>query len=469
MKKMKFALLLTALLTSLALSESDLPKPGTSLTVYNDNFAVVKQERIINFNHGTNTLKFTDVPTQIDPTTVKFKALSAPGKINILEQNYEYDLVGKETLLKRYIGKEVIISIKGSGSDPTRKVEGTLAAYLGGSLIIQQGDQMEIISDSAIEYITLAQSPEDLVTKPTLVWLVDSSVQGSQLAQVTYTTEGMKWNADYTAILGPNDTTIDLSGWVTITNNSGGSYENAMIKLMAGDVRRITEPERPERMYKTMEMARDVAAGAPFQEKAFAEYHLYTLNRRTTINNNQIKQIELISPVSDIPAVKKFIFDRSQNANKVLVKLEFENREEYGLGIPLPKGKVRVFKQDQADNTLEFIGEDRIDHTAKKEELSLYIGNAFDIVPEYKQLESEVGPRRGDYRWRKEKHQVELRNRKDEPVTVYVQHDFPGWPNWEIVESTHQYEKIDSDTVRFEVNIKADSTETLVYSTVQSW
>ena len=462
------AILLATVITTGLLAEKTPPSPGVGLTIYNDNFGVIRERRQMDFTEGLNTVKFTDVASAIDPTSMKFSCLSSPGAISILEQNYEYDLVDKFALLKRYIDKEVSIKIKGSGSDPTKTTTGILSAYIGSDIILKNGEELNIIADSSVEAIWLSKAPDDLVTKPTLVWFAKSNAAGSQLVEVTYTTEQISWKADYSAILSPNDDKIDLSGWVTIDNKSGASYKDASIKLMAGDVRRLNEPGFDRKYRGEMMMAVDASAPS-FEEKAFAEYHLYTLTRPSTINNNQIKQIELITPASDVPATKLFIFNRQMNPKKIQVKIEFENLKENGLGIALPKGKIRVFKRDSADDTLEFIGEDSIDHTPNKEKLSLYIGDAFDIVPEYKMLSSEVGPRSGEYRWRKEQHQVEIRNRKNEAITVFVDEKFTPWMNWTIDESTHTYEKKDAFTARFKVEIKADSTEKLIYSTTQSW
>ena len=276
------------------------------------------------------------------------------------------------------------------------------------------------------------------------------------------TTGQVNWHADYSALLNADETKIDFSGWVTIDNKSGATYKDAAIKLIAGDVRRVTEP-RPI-MREKMVALRTGVAEAGFEEKAFAEYHLYTLGRKSTINNNQVKQIEFIIPAPGVPTKKLYIFDRSKVRDKIQIKLEFENTKKNHLGIALPKGKVRVFKKDPADDNLEFIGEDRIDHTARKEKLSLYIGNAFDIVPEHTVVDSKRGRRM----WR-ETHKIELRNRKDEAVTIFVDEKFGAWVNWIINKSTHKHEKRDSRTARFEVKIPADSTATIEYTATQTW
>ncbi|MHC4395182.1 MAG: DUF4139 domain-containing protein [Planctomycetota bacterium] len=443
-------------------AQAKLPEQGVGLTVYNDNFAVIREARQMSFEKGANTVKFTDVASAIDPTSVNFKCLSSPGAVSILEQNYEYDLVNAASLLKRYIDKEVTVLLKGSGADTGKELAGTLLASLGNDLILKsQTNDIEIISRNSVEEISLKELPDDLVTRPTLVWLANAEEKADHLCQITYTTGQVNWHADYSALLNADETKIDFSGWVTIDNKSGATYKDAAIKLIAGDVRRVTEP-RPIMREKMVTYAGRAEAG--FEEKAFAEYHLYTLGRKSTINNNQVKQIEFIIPAPGVPTKKLYIFDRSKVRDKIQIKLEFENTKKNHLGIALPKGKVRVFKKDPADDNLEFIGEDRIDHTARKEKLSLYIGNAFDIVPEHTVVDSKRGRRM----WR-ETHKIELRNRKDEAVTIFADEKFGAWVNWIINKSTHKHEKRDSRTARFEVKIPADSTATIEYTATQTW
>ena len=448
-----------------------LPEPGVALTIYNENFGVVKESRQMSFEKGVNTKKFTDVASAIDPTSVNFRCLSAPGAVSVLEQNYEYDLVNADSLLKRYIDKNVTVLLKGSGADTGKELTGLLLAALNNNLILQsQAGGIEILAKNSIEEVSLKELPDDLVTKPTLIWLANAKEAGDQLCQVTYTTGRIGWNADYSAVLNADETKIDFTGWVTIDNKSGATYKDSIIKLIAGDVRRIVEPVpmRREMLYT----AKGVAE-AGFEEKPFMEYHLYTLGRKSTINNNQVKQIEFIEPALGVPVKKLYIYERGrrqiyygrgQQSDKVQVKFEFENTRQNNLGIALPKGKVRVFKKDPADDMLEFVGEDRIDHTARKEKLLLYIGDAFDIVPEHTLLDSKRSRR-----MQRETHKIELRNRKDEAVTVFVDEKFPAWVNWKIDKSTHKYEKRDARTARFEVRIDADSTVTIEYTATQTW
>jgi hypothetical protein len=436
---------------------------GVSLTIYTDNFGVVRESRNMTFQEGVNTIKFTDVASAIDATSVNFKCLSSPGAISILEQNYEYDLVDTESLLKRYIDKEIMVQGRGSGADVGRTVNGILMGARGNSLILNRTPGIEIISRDSVEAIMLKEGPADLVTKPTLVWLAQADKGGAELCQVTYTTGQIGWKADYSAVLSDDERSLDFSGWVTIDNQSGATIRNAGLKLIAGDVRRV-QPVRPMMKGREM-MMMDMAAAAPaFEEKAFMEYHLYTLGRKSTINNNQVKQIEFIEPATGVAVQKLYIYERTQQPDKVQIKLEFENKEENKLGIALPKGKVRVFKRDPADETLEFVGEDEIDHTPRKEKLLLYIGNAFDIVPEYTMVDSRRERRRTT-----EKHKIEFRNRKDSAVEVFADEKFSPWVNWTIDEKTHEYEKRDAQTARFKVKIEADSTATLEYTATQTW
>jgi hypothetical protein len=445
-------------------------EPGVGLTIYNDNFAVVREARRMKFEKGQNTVRFTDVASAIDPTSVKFACLSAPGTVSVLEQNYEYDLVNAESLLKRYIDKQVMVALKGSGSDSGKSVEGTLLAAVGQDLIVKSSNGIEVIGQAGVEEIKLKELPEDLVTRPTLVWLAQADKAGEQLCEVAYTTGAIGWKADYTAVLNADDTALDFSGWVTIDNKSGAGYKDATLKLIAGDVRRVS-PARPAE--RDRGVLYEMAAKAPaFEEKAFMEYHMYTLGRKSTINNNQVKQIEFIEPAAGVAAKKIFVYERgggwysedSQGKGKVNVKIEFENKKDNKLGIALPKGKVRVFKKDPADASLQFVGEDEIDHTPKDEKLSLYIGDAFDIVAEHTLVDSKH-----ERRMARETHKVELRNRKEQAVTIFVDEHIPAWVNWTIDQATHKYIGKDAHTARFEVKVEANATVAVQYTVTQTW
>ena len=462
--------IITLVIVSSCFAVEVMPAPGVAITIYNDNFAVVKERRDMDFNKGVNTVKFTDVASSIDPTSVNFQCLSNPSQVSVLEQNYEYDLVNTSSLLKRYIDKQVNIVVKGSGSNQGTYKSGFLKAAVGSDLIISNNQGgMDIISRDSIEHISLATSPEALVTKPTLVWLTDSDKNGPQLCQVTYTTEDINWKADYSAVLNDTEDMIDLTGWVTVNNQSGAAYKDATLKLIAGDVRRVASP--PVRDNKIM-MMRSMAyeeMDTGFEEKEFMDYHMYTLGRKSTINNNQVKQLELMSPAQGISTEKLYVYEVTRNSylrksDKVQIKFEFKNTEENQLGIALPKGKVRVFKKDPADDTLEFVGEDQIDHTAKKETVSLYIGDAFDVVAEDKIIDSK---RNSQYE--RISHEIEIRNRKNVPVVVFVDNLNDKNVNYDISNNTIDYTNEDAYTLRFKVPVEADSVATLVYTVTYSW
>ncbi len=449
---------------------------GVSITVYNDNFAVVRDTRDMEFDKGLNKLEFTDVASAIDPTSVSFKSLGRPD-VRVLEQNYEYDLVNTDSLLKRYIDKNVIVYVKGSGSKGGSRMVGKLAANVGNDLIVEQGDgEMLIISRNSVESISLEAGPEDLVTKPTLVWLANADRAGTKECEVTYTTSGLSWKADYTAVLNEDDSSLDFSGWVTIDNRSGAGYKDAKLKLIAGDVRRVNAP-RERVMYKgvrAMAVMEDSAAG--FEEKSFMEYHMYTLGRPSTVNNNQTKQIEFIEPVLSVPCEKKYIykvngsyFRDSSRSGKVNIVIKFDNEESDGLGIALPKGKVRTFKADSADGSMEFVGEDTIDHTPVKEDISLYIGNAFDLV-----AEDVITDQKNGSSWHKVSREVTLKNRKDEAVVIDVEQNLARYHNWEIDHcdidgKMLDYKKIDASTVGFSVRVPAGEEVKLSYNYTESW
>jgi len=442
---------------------AEISQPGVGLTIYDDNFAVVRDARQVQFKKGCNTIKFADVADAIDLTSVNFRPIGAPEAVSILEQGYEYDLAGLASLLSRYIDKDITVTIKGSGADISREITGQLLAADGRDLILKSGtNNIEILKQESIENILLKEVPDDLAVKPTLLWLAEAKQDCSHLCQASYITERVGWDVDYLVVLNSDGTQVDVTGWVTIDNKSGTTYKDAAIKLIAGDVRRA---RKGVPVYR--EKLRAVAMEAPmagFEEKAFAEYHLYTLGRTTTINNNQAKRIEFIDPASGVAVKKLYIYDRSRQRDKVQIKIEFENTEENNLGVALAKGKLRLFKKDPADESLEFIGEDRIDHTAKGEKLSLYIGNAFDIAAEYTMLEQEV-----NRRMRREKHKIELRNRKSQAVEVFVDEKFPPNVNWTIDQATHKYIKRDAHTARFEVKLEADSTALIQYTATQRW
>ena len=440
-------------------------EPGVSLTVYNQNFAVVKEVRNLNLDGKTATVQFRDVAKLIDPTSVHFKSLTDPEGTAVLEQNYEFDLVSADKLLDKYIDKKIGVVTK----EGTRYA-GTLLSFDAQQLVLQGENQLFMVQrPDNVQNVEFGALPEGLLTRPTLVWMVATEKPGRHLSQVTYQTKGMGWQADYSVVVNPDDTQMDLSGWVTLTNKCGAGFKDARVKLIAGDVRRI-EPPAP-RVLREAAVAEARAGRGAFEEKTFFEYHMYTLGRTTTVNDNQVKQVELLT-AADVPVTKRYVFEPGgkywherygkKGEYKVNVYIEFKNSKEQKLGMPLPKGKIRVYKRDPADNDLEFVGEDQIDHTPKDEELKLYVGDAFDIVGE-----KTVTDRKQAQRWRQESIHIQIRNHKEEDIKVLVREHLSGGQQWEITAKSQDFKKIDASTIEFELpvakNGKADVTYTVDY------
>jgi hypothetical protein len=428
---------------------------GVQLTVYNDNLAIVKDRRIMQIPVGGGPVKFTDVATQIDATSVHFESLVDHQNTQVLEQNYEFDLVGPSKLLHKYLDQEVRLLAK-DGAVYT----GTLLSSMEGQMVLKDSDgKLQMISGGEnLLKVELASLPEGLITRPTLLWEIYSPQGGNQLCQVTYMTGGISWKADYVMVVNDKDTQVDLTGWVTLDNQSGATYKEARLKLIAGDVNRAPEPVAHRKlMMERADVAMLAAAPAPqFEEKAFFEYHLYTLQRPTTIRQAQVKQVQLLT-ASQVPAKKVFIYNGAQNDKKVEVKMEFKNSKANNMGMPLPMGRVRAFKAD-SDGSLEFIGEDRIDHTPKDEDLRILLGNAFDIVGEriqtdHQQVSNVVFV---------DSYEIKLRNHKTEAVTIKVVE--PHWGDWKVIKSDFPGKKKDAKTLEFEIEVPADGEKILHYT-----
>ncbi len=449
---MKNVILILVLLVASALAAD----PQVAVTIYNDNLALVRQVGEMSFDKGVQEHKFVNVAAQIDPTSVHFKSLTNADAISLLEQNYEYDLVGTDRLLQKYIDQKVTITIE-EGMTET----GTLLSSVGGDVVLQlDSGQIRAVKSSAIESIIFPDLPDGLITRPTLVWLVNADKAGAHTTEVSYLTGGINWHAEYVAVVNDKDTELDLAGWVSVENNSGAAYNDAKLKLVAGDVNRVQQaPIRPVRKQMYAMAVADEAAG--FEEKEFFEYHLYTLQRPATIKNKQVKQVSLFEPQT-AEVDKVYSYDGARNGKKVEVTLEFENKTENGLGMPLPKGKVRVYKND-ADGSQEFIGEDAIDHTPKDETVRLTMGNAFDIVGERAVIDTKKISKRST------QHTVEitLRNHKDEKINVTVIERW--WGDWQLIGSTPPVKKKTADRVEFNVAVPADGETTFEYTVLSQY
>jgi hypothetical protein len=430
-----------------------------AVTIYNSNVGLVKDTRIIDFKPGIHELKFMDVAAKIDPTTVHIKSLISGSSLNVLEQNYEYDLLSPQKLLEKFVGQKIQLATINPDTKKEEIVEATLLSIQGGN-IFQIGDKIHI---GHYGRVLLSKIPENLIPQPTLVWMLENRLSKPQKLEASYLTSGINWKADYVVVLNKLDTMSDLTGWVTIDNRSGATYQNALLKLVAGDIHRVEQEMRKD---YARPLAAAKEASQQFKEESFFEYHLYTLDRRTTIKDNQTKQMTLLD-ANQVPIKKLFIFpgypqyyyyqmNQESQKQKIGVFLELENTKKNNLGIPLPKGTIRVYKEDQ-DGSLQFVGEDRIDHTPKDEKFKIKIGEAFDVVGErvqtdYKRLGSNLF---------EVAFEVSLRNHKKEDIKVFVEEPIPG--DWEMLSNTHPFGKLSAHLIRFEVPVSNDREEKVKY------
>lgn len=448
---------------------------GLELAVYNQDVALVKDQRTLDLSPGVNEVRFTDVAALIDPTSVHFRSLTDPAGTVVLEQNYEYDLVGSAKLLQKYVDQSVRVV-----TEDGKEYSGTLLSGTD-DVILQAADgQVTVLKLDKIREFSFPALPEGLITKPTLVWELESTQGGKQDIEVTYLTNGINWKADYTAVLADDEKTLDLNGWVTLDNRSGASYRQARLKLIAGDIHRV--PVEGYAFEEKVMLAATPAPAPQVTERPFFEYHLYEVQRPVTVKDQQTKQIEFVTG-NGIPADKFFVYDGAQmqfwgyyqpmtdpsygtsTNKKVMVMLEFRNGEKEGLGIPLPAGTVRVFKKDVDGSTL-LVGEDAIDHTPKDEKIRLYIGDAFDLVGERIQTDFRIDT---DKRWMEESYRITVRNHKAEEVTVRVVEHMFRWSEWKVLEASQEYEKLDAQTIEFRVPVKADGEAVVTYTVRYEW
>ena len=480
------------------------PGGGTALTIYSSaspgsiapdmyrfpgrggvqGYAVVRQEREIDLAKGRNEVKFSDVAALIDPTTVVFESLTDPQGTAVLEQNFQFDLVSTDKLLTRYIDRQVTVDqVRGQA---TESFTGTLLSTQGGVVLKRDDGSVQILPHNA--GVKLPALASGLITRPTLVWSVDARNAGRQRTRVAYQTQGITWWTDYNltyAERGSGECRLDLSAWVSIINTSGASYGDAKLKLVAGEVHRAPVAGRLAMAKESRVVSSPAAVADGFAEKSFFEYHLYTLGRATTLPDNSTKQIELFPVAHGVPCQRTLVYygrpddgysflpspatDRNygvQSNKQVDVYLQFKNSEAANLGMPLPRGRVRVSKLDPADKTLEFIGEDSIDHTPKNEKVLLKMGSAFDVVGERRQVDFRIDTTR---KTMNEDIEIKLRNAKNEPVEVQVKEVLYRWVNWEITSQSQDYRKEDARTIYFPVTVPAGGETTVRYSVRYSW
>ncbi len=466
------------------------PSSGMNMGRFNaPGYAMVREVRPITLDAPRATVRFTDVAALIDPTTVTFASLTHP-ETRVLDQSFQFDLVNNQALLEKFVDREITVVVP--VGDTISEITGTLLSAAGGTLVLQNAAGLQTINS----YLRLKfpSLPEGFVTRPTLVWDLEAPAAGEQTARVAYQTEGITWWADYNLTLSedaanPNKGTLDVGAWVSILNQSGGTYKDAQLKLVAGDVNRAPRPQQFGGMYPAAEgMAMRSMADTGFQEKSFFEYHLYTLGRPATIPDNSTKQIELFDTARGVPCEKILVYDGAgetwmsdgeviqdgsygtQTKKDVDVYIKFVNSKDTGLGIPLPAGRIRVSKLDADDGpgggSLEFIGEDTIRHTPKDETVLIRMGKSFDVVGERRQVDFDVDSGRKTVT---ETIEVKVRNRKETAVDVVVQERMFRGLGWTITRSSQEPMKIDSRRVHFPVSLQPGEEKIVTYTVRYTW
>lgn len=434
---------------------------GVGLTVYNQDFAIVREHRIMPLAAGRSEVKFKDVAATIVPETVSFRSLKPAGDAVVLEQNYEFDLVNASKLLDKYIDKPISIVTRDG-----YVLEGKLMSFDEGQIVLDGKDGIQLVPRGRnVKDIRFSELPGGLLTRPTLVWLVSAKQAGDHLMEVGYRANGVNWRVDYRAVADADGKTLDLSGWVTIDNRSGMTYRDAGLKLMAGDVHVVDESRISRGIMAVEQVERlenKAKGGRGFEEKAFAEYHLYALPRPTTIKEAQTKQIELID-IANVPVTRTYQY--RGEGDKVRVVLEFKNdkKTNEGLGIPLPKGPIRVY-QDDADGQAEFLGADAIDHTPKDELIKVKVGYAFDLKGE----RTQVAVRKPSERVEEQDWKVRVRNHKDARVRVEIVEVLRP-QTWEIRKRSGEYKKKDYRTIAYDVDVPANGEAVVTYTVRYSW
>jgi hypothetical protein len=439
---------------------------AVAVTIYNQDLALVKDTRKVNLKTGLNALALRDVSAQMRPETALLRSINAPGSLNLLEQNFDFDLLTPQKMLEKYVGKTVSI-IKTNPATGAETTEQATVLSANNGVVLKIGNRIETGIPGRIVYDDV---PENLRDRPTLVTQINNKGATDQTVELSYLTGGLGWKADYVAELNDKENMLDLSGWVTLTNKSSASYKNAKLQLVAGDVNRVQEQMHP--MVKAMRMESMVAdASAPMQEEGLLEYHLYTLDRPTNIMEAQTKQVALLS-ASSVPARKELVLKGADyyymgqygeigTKMKVGVFVEFDNKEASKLGMPLPKGTLRVYKKDSKGNA-QFVGEDNIDHTPKNETVRLKLGDAFDVTADKKQTEFKVlpNPQKGHSAF-ESAYELTLKNAKKEKVTVTVQEPIGG--DWKIVSESAPHTKANSHLAVWKIEIPAEGSTTLTY------
>jgi hypothetical protein len=436
-----------------------------AVTVYNSDIALIRDVRDLQLPRGTFDLRFMDIAATVNPATVHFRSLTEPSRVNVLEQNYEYDLLEPDKLLRKYVGRDVTLVRRHTENGQTREedVKARLLSY-NNAPVWQIGS--EIITGLSADHIKFPELPGNLYTHPTLIWTLDNAGAARHRVEASYLASKLSWSADYVLTVGRDDRAADLDGWVTLGNASGTSFRNAKLQLVAGELNRVRDVLSKAMNYDARR-APAAAAEAMMAQESFSDYHLYTLGRKTTINNSETKQVSMLSGTG-VPIRKRYVVDgqafyyrNGQHPGApikdvVQVYYQFKNEERGGLGMPMPAGVVRVYQADSKGGT-QFVGEDRITHTPKDEELNLKIGSAFDVICERNQIDFEkIASNVYELEY-----EITLRNHKATPVTVEVNEPIGG--TWKMVRSSHEWKKSAAWAAAFSVPVAADGSTVLKY------
>jgi hypothetical protein len=441
-----------------------------AVTVYNSNIALVRDVRQLLLPSGAFRLKFMDIAATVNPATVHFRSLSEPEKLGVIEQNYEYDLLEPAKLLHKYVGKEVTLvrSYQENNTTKREEIKATLLADNNGPVWKIGND---IVTGMFAESYRFPEVPANLFDRPTLLMSLENSGARKHQIEASYLATNLSWNADYVLTVARDDKAADLDGWVTLANNSGTAFHNARLQLVAGDLNRL--PAAAPMNSRMQAVTGMVAKEQQFQQESFSEYHLYTLGRRTSVEDKETKQISLLQG-SGVPVEKIFVVNGqnfyyhnqynpgSPQKDPVMVFYKFKNEEKTGLGMPLPAGNLRVYQKDSKGGVL-FIGEDHIDHTPKDETVTVHIGNAFDVIAERKQTDYK---RIDTHVWEME-FEITLRNHKDAPITVEVNEPIGG--DWDMLSSTYKFTKTAAWAAQFRVPVEKNGTSVLKYRIRAKW
>jgi len=434
-----------------------------SLTVYNSDIALVRDVRNLQLPRGIGNLRFMDIAATINPATVHFRSLTEPSQVSVLEQNYEYDLLDPDKLLRKYVGREVTLMRNRQEGGTTRQeeVKATLLSY-NTSPVWKIGS--EIVTGLGADHIRFPELPDSLYSRPTLIWTVQNDGTARHRVEASYLARSLAWSADYVLTVARDDKAADLNGWVTLINNSGTAFKNTKLQLVAGDLNRVRQ-----QLNKMADMAAPAAARAEekMAQESFSDYHLYTMGRKTTINNAQTKQVSLLEG-TDVPVIKRYVVE-GQNyyyhnymhpgspiKDSVEVYYQFRNEEKSGLGLPMPAGVLRVYQADSIGG-VQFVGEDRIMHTPKDETLNVKIGNAFDVICERKQTDfTKIATNVYEFEY-----EITLRNHKASAISVEVNEPVGG--TWRMINASHEWTKTSAWAAQFKVPVIADGTAVLKY------